>query len=156
MASSIVEQHLLKGSNKINVVPPTAELELDCRLLPDQDSQKFLYELVAIINDESIEITRIMGFIPAIRKTDTLFYKAIEKLATKNVANALLMPSVSTGFTDSQFFRNTDIVSCGFSPFVYLKGEATEIHGNNEGISMENLMRGTKIVTDLLFEFATD
>ena len=65
----------MKGSNKINVVPPTAELELDCRLLPDQDPQQFLSELVAIINDDSIEITRIMGFTPAISKTDTPFIK---------------------------------------------------------------------------------
>ena len=59
----------MKGSNKINVVPPTAELELDCRLLPDQDPQQFLSQLIAIINDDSIEITKIMGFTPATSKT---------------------------------------------------------------------------------------
>ena len=146
----------LKGSNKINVVPPTAELELDCRLLPDQDPQQFLSELVTIINDDNIEITRIMGFTPAISKTDTPLYDAIENSVTKTMENAVLIPSVSTGFTDSHFFRDVDIVSYGFAPFLYLQGETTGVHGNNERISIENLTRGTKIMTDFLFEFATD
>ena len=146
----------LKGSNKINVVPPTAELELDCRLLPDQDPQQFLSELVTIINDDNIEITRIMGFTPAISETDTPLYDAIENSVTKTMENAVLIPSVSTGFTDSHFFRDVDIVSYGFAPFLYLQGEVTGVHGNNERISIENLTRGTKIMTDFLFEFATD
>jgi acetylornithine deacetylase/succinyl-diaminopimelate desuccinylase-like protein len=146
----------LKGSNKINVVPPTAELELDCRLLPDQDPQQFLSELVTIINDDNIEITRIMGFTPAISETDTPLYDAIENSVTKTMENAVLIPSVSTGFTDSHFFRDVDIVSYGFAPFLYLQGETTGVHGNNERISIENLTRGTKIMTDFLFEFATD
>ena len=70
--------------------------------------------------------------------------------------NAVLVPSVSTGFTDSHFFRDAGIVSYGFAPFLYLEHEATGVHGNNERISIENLRRGTKIMTDLLFEFATD
>jgi acetylornithine deacetylase/succinyl-diaminopimelate desuccinylase-like protein len=70
--------------------------------------------------------------------------------------NAVLIPSVSTGFTDSHFFRDVDIVSYGFAPFLYLQGETTGVHGNNERISIENLTRGTKIMTDFLFEFATD
>ena len=146
----------MKGTNKNDVITPTAELELDCRLLPDQDSQQFLSELVAIINDDSIEITRVMGFAPAISKTDTPLYKAIEKSATKNAANAVLIPSVSTCFTDNHFFRDVDIVSYEFAPFLYLEGEAAGVHGNNERISIENLRRGTKIMTDFLFEFATD
>jgi len=147
---------ILKGSNKINVVPPTAELELDCRLLPDQDPQQFLSELVTIINDDSIEITRIMGFTPAISKTGTPLYEAIGSSVTKNMENAVLIPSVSTGFTDSHFFRDIDIVSYGFAPFLYLEDEAIGVHGNNERISIENLKRGTKIMTDFLFKFATD
>ena len=72
------------------------------------------------------------------------------------MANSVLILSVSTGFTDSHFFRDVDIVSYGFAPFPYLEGEATSIHGNNERISIGNLSRGTKIMTDFLFEFAID
>ena len=63
-------------------------------------------------------------------------------------------PAVST--TDSRFFRDVAIVSYGFVPFLYLEGEVAEIHGNKERISMRTPKRGTKIMTDFLFEFATE
>ena len=75
MASSIAEQHLFPDDTvrqqQVDVAPATALLELDCKLLPDQNPQQFLSELATIINDDSIEITRIMGFTPAVSKTDT-------------------------------------------------------------------------------------
>ena len=94
----------MKGSNKINVVPPTAELELDCRLVPDQDPQQLLSELVAIIHDDNVEITRIMCITRAVSMTETPLYEAIGSSAIKNMENAVLISSVSTGFTDSHFF----------------------------------------------------
>lgn len=144
----------LEGSNKINVVPPTATLELDCRLLPDQNPENFLEDLHTIVNDTNIEITQIMAFTPAVSRTDTPLYAAIESSVTMTFEDAVLIPSVSTGFTDSHFFRDAGIVSYGFAPFLFLPGERTGIHGNNERISIENLRRGTKVLTDFLFEFA--
>ena len=143
----------LQGSNKINVVPPTAVLELDCRLLPDEDPERFIENLKIIINDANVNITRIMGFSPAVSSQDTPLYAAIAASVSLTFENAMLIPSVSTGFTDSHFFRDADIVSYGFAPFLYLPGEATGIHGNNERISIENLQRGIGILRNFLFEF---
>lgn len=146
----------LEGSSKINVIPPTAILELDCRLLPDVDPEDFITQLTHIIGDPNIEITRIMGFTPAVSPRDTPLYEAIQRAVAMTFEDAILIPSVSTGFTDSHFFRDVDIVSYGFAPFIYLEGERTGVHGNNERISIENLKRGTKILTDFLFEFTTN
>ena len=66
-----------------------------------------------------------------------------------------LVPSVSTGFTDSHFFRDLGIVSYGFSPFLFQPDEVTGVHGNNERISVENMIKGTRVMTDFLFDFAT-
>ena len=146
----------LQGSNKINVVPPTASLELDCRLLPDQNPDRFVAKLKTIINDDQIEITRILSFTPAGSETDTPLFKAIENTVAMNFENAVVIPSVSTGFTDSHFFRDKGIVSYGFAPFFFLPGERTGVHGNNERIAIANLERGVKVLTDLLINFATD
>ena len=146
----------LEGSSKINVVPPTASLELDCRLLPDQDPDKFVEKLKTIINDDQIEITRILSFTPASSETNTPLFAAIEDTVAMNFENAVVIPSVSTGFTDSHFFRDRGIVSYGFAPFFFLSGERTGVHGNNERISIANLERGVKVLTDLLINFATD
>ncbi len=146
----------LQGSEKINVVPPQAVLELDCRLLPGQDPDEFIADLKTIINDDQIEITKLLGFTAAVSDTNTPLYGAIQHSVELTFENAVLIPSVAAGFTDSHFFRDLDIVSYGFAPFLFMPGERTGIHGNNERISIENLERGVKVLTDLLYEFATE
>lgn len=146
----------LLGSEKINVVPPQAVLELDCRLLPGQDPDEFVDDLRTIINDDQIEITKLLGFTAAVSDTDTPLYGAIQQSVELTFENAVLIPSVAAGFTDSHFFRDLDILSYGFAPFLFMPGERTGVHGNNERISVENLERGVKVLTDLLFVFATD
>ncbi len=145
----------LQGSEKINVVPPTALLELDCRLLPDEDPGLFVERLAAIIADDKIEITRIMGFTPAVSEQNTPLYEAIEYAVSLSYEDAILVPSVATGFTDSHFFRDVGIVSYGFAPFVFHPDEKTGVHGNNERITIENLQSGTRILRDLLMAFTS-
>ena len=146
----------LSGSNKINVVPPTASIELDCRLLPDQDPEAFLTELEHIINDEQISIETIMGFTPAVSDTSTPLYESIERVLTLHYENMKAVPSVSTGFTDSHFFRDINITSYGFGPFLFEENEKTGVHGNNERISVENMIKGTEIMTDFVMDFAVE
>ena len=69
---------------------------------------------------------------------------------------AVLIPSLSNSFTDSHFYRDVGIVGYGFAPFLCVQGEVAAVHGNNERIFIENLRHDTKIITDFLFEFATD
>jgi len=145
----------MTGSSKINVVPPTASIELDCRLLPDQSPQAFLAELTQIISDEHIEIEQIMGFSPAVSSTSTPLFESITRTLTLHYENMKLVPSVSTGFTDSHFFRDLGIVSYGFSPFLYQPNEKTGVHGNNERVSVENMINGTRVMTDFLTDFTT-
>lgn len=146
----------LSGSSKINVVPPTASMELDCRLLPDQDPDAFLRDLSVIVNDSKIQIEKIMGFSPAVSSTDTPLFRSITHTLTVHNENAYFIPAVSTGFTDSHFFRDIGIVSYGFAPFLYPEGEATGVHGNNERIAVENLVNGTRILTDFLIHFVSE
>ena len=146
----------MSGSNKINVVPPTASIELDCRLLPDQNPDEFLGELEHIINDDHITIKTIMGFTPAVSDTDTPLFESIERVLTLHYENMKAVPSVSTGFTDSHFFRDINITSYGFGPFLFEENEKTGVHGNNERISVENMIKGTEIMTDFVMDFAVD
>jgi len=140
----------LEGSAKINVVPAVARAELDCRLLPDQDPKAFVEELAIIINDPMVHIERIMGFSPAVSQSDTELFEAIRAVSEEYFPGSRVIPQVSAGFTDSHFFRDLGITSYGYSPFVLPVHEMRGVHGNDERISVENLRRGTQIMTDLL------
>jgi len=132
----------LEGSNKINVVPPQAAAEIDCRLLPDQDQEEFLAQLESIIDDPGIEIETLMAFTPAVSTTDTELYRAIETVCRKHYPAADVVPMVSTGFTDSHFFRDIGIVSYGFDPTIVPANIEAAIHGNDERIPIDAVKEG--------------
>lgn len=144
----------LEGSSKINVIPAEVHAELDCRLLPDQNPETFLAELQTIINDGDISIDKIMGFTPAVSKTATPLYKAIQKVS-RDYYDAEVIPTVSGGFTDSHFFRDIGVTSYGYSPFAFTVAEFSGVHGNDERVSVRNIVNGVKIYYELLDEFAT-
>ncbi len=144
---------VLEGSDKINVVPPQASAELDCRLLPDQDPEAFVRELESVIDDSSIEIERIMGFTPAISTTNTNLYRSIMYVLTNEFPGAPVVPSVVGGFTDSHFFRDLGIVSYGFFPVVTPQEDSGGVHGNNERVTVENVRRGTRLMFEIVRRF---
>ncbi len=143
---------MLEASNKINVVPPAASAQLDCRLLPDQDPGAFIEQLSVIINDPAIDIEVIMGFTPAVSSTDTELYRAIERVSRRHFPNSKVVPAVSTGFTDSHFFRDMGIVAYGYEPIILPTSEMIRLHGNDERITIENVRRGVQMTLELLQE----
>ena len=145
----------MQGSSKINVVPTEAIIELDCRLLPDQDPDEFLEELVHIINDPNVTIEKIMGFTPAVSSPDNPLYRLIGDVYDEYFPGVVVVPGVTTGFTDSHFFRDLGIVSYGYGPFLVPGPDRRGVHGNNERVSVENVTRGTELYYELLERFTT-
>ena len=141
---------MLQASNKINVVPPEAQAQIDCRLLPDQDREAFLRELAAAINDPSITVETIIGFSAAVSSTESPLYRSITDVVRRNYPAASIAPSVSTGFTDSHWFRDLGIASFGFSPFLIPEADEGGVHGNNERISVANIRKGTAMMLELV------
>jgi acetylornithine deacetylase/succinyl-diaminopimelate desuccinylase-like protein len=141
---------MLEGSNKINVIPPEAHAQLDCRLLPDQNPDGLVEELAAVMNDPGIRIEKLMGFTPAVSSTDTPLYRAMVNVVQRHFPNANIVPAVETGFTDSHYFRDLGIACYGFAPFLIPVAEEGGVHGNNERISIENVRQGTGMMLELL------
>ncbi len=131
-----------EASNKINVVPPAAWAEIDCRILPDRPSEVFVNDLREMIKDTGVEIEVIMAFTPAVSSTNTVLYRAIEEVTAERHLGSRVMPSVATGFTDSHFTRDLGIPSYGFDPVVVPETEFSRIHGNDERISVTAFKRG--------------
>ncbi|MEP1470068.1 MAG: M20/M25/M40 family metallo-hydrolase [Halieaceae bacterium] len=140
----------LSASDKINVVPPEAHLELDCRLLPDQSPAEFIDSLKQIIDDPTIRFETLLSFTPAVSSSDTELFAAIDTVTQQHYPGTPVVPGVLGGFTDSHFFRELGIVSYGYSPTFVPISEMRGIHGNNERISVEALGAAVVLMTDLL------
>ena len=87
---------------------------------------------------------------------DTSLYRLIQRKTGEWFPGSTAIPGVSTGFTDSHFFRDVGIQSYGFSPTVLAENEGAGVHGNDERISVETLTKGTAVMVDLVQSFATD
>lgn len=131
----------MSGSSKINVIPPEAWAEIDCRILPDKPSDVFIGELEEIIAGKGVEISTIMAFTPAISETNTRLFEAIESVTAELHPGSRVQASVSTGFTDSHFTRDLGIVSYGFNPLITTRGEHTGVHGNDEQVPVDRFRR---------------
>lgn len=141
---------VLRASDKINVIPPEARAQLDCRLLPDQDPAAFIGEVEAVLDDPDIKVQRILGFTPAVSGTDTPLYRAIVDVTRRHFPDANIVPAVSTAFTDSHFFRDRGVASYGFAPILIPEQDEAGIHGNNERLSLDNIRRGTAMILEIV------
>jgi acetylornithine deacetylase/succinyl-diaminopimelate desuccinylase-like protein len=146
---------MLSGSQKINVVPPTASAELDCRILPDQDAAAFLNAIRERIADDHIKVEELMLFSPAQSSSDTTLYRQLGAVIKRYYPTAGIVTSVTGGFTDSHFFRDLGIASYGFSPVIVPEDAARSVHGNNERIGIATFNEGVEIMTELVRQFAT-
>jgi len=145
---------MLSGSDKINVVPPEARAEIDCRVLPDQDVDAFVGEIRERVADDGIAIEKILAFTAAASGADTELFRTIEGVTRAHHPEAVVVPSVAAGFTDSHFFRDLGITSYGYMPVVLPEGDHARIHGNDERIDVQELAKGVVMMTEILEGFA--
>lgn len=145
-----------EGSSKINVIPPEAWAELDCRILPDKPSEQFVAELEELIADSGVSVDVIMAFTPAISSTNSRLFEAIMNVTGELHPGSRVIPSVSTGFTDSHFTRDLGIISYGFNPMITDDGEHTGVHGNDERVPEAAFNRGVSdyysVIRNVVFD----
>ncbi len=128
---------MLKGSGKVNVVPPRAEAQIDCRMLPDRTVEAFVSDFRERVAGEGITVTVDMAFTPAISAWETPLVSTIQTVLKARYPDAGFVSSVAGGFTDSHFTRDLGIQSYGFSPMLFKEGEFSGVHGNNEAVHIE-------------------
>lgn len=145
-----------EGSSKINVIPPEAWAELDCRILPDKPSAQFVAELENLVADSGVSVEVIMAFTPAISTTNSRLFEAIMNVTGELHPGSRVIPSVSTGFTDSHFTRDLGIISYGFNPLITDDGEHTGVHGNDERVPEAAFTRGVSdyysVIRNVVFD----
>ncbi len=144
----------LTGSKKVNIIPPEARAQLDCRLLPGWTIERWVAQIRSVINDPSIKINVILNFPPATSSTDSPLYAAIENAVHTLDPGAGIVQTVDAGFTDSHFFRDKGILSYGFEPFAITQDDDERVHGNNERIPVKNFADGVRLMWEVVDNFS--
>jgi acetylornithine deacetylase/succinyl-diaminopimelate desuccinylase-like protein len=133
----------ISASQKINVIPSSAELRVDCRVPPGLDPQVAEARIREVLGEGGyrIEFTeRVPGNYSAVRSP---LMDAIERWIGEHDAGARVVPTVLPGFTDSRTFRDAfpDCVAYGFFPHrnMNLYETAPLIHAADERIDVRDL-----------------
>lgn len=143
---------VLEGSNKINVIPSQARAQLDCRLLPGEDPQRFVATLEKVVDDASIRFSVLFNFPPLASEADTALFRAIRAVAEKRDPTAPVVPAVLGGFTDAHYFRRKGIVSYGFTGIPLAEEDYRRVHGTDERMPLASLREGVQVLFEVVQE----
>lgn len=152
MLFNTISPTVIKAGDKTNVLPETCDLTLDCRLLPGETPEHFLEELRKVISDSKVSLEILQASLPTESPIDTGLFKSIRKVVQQVNPEALVVPYLSPGATDSRHFRQLGITAYGFMPIIISESELQRMHGIDERISLLNLEKGTQILFKVLEE----
>jgi acetylornithine deacetylase/succinyl-diaminopimelate desuccinylase-like protein len=148
----------ISASEKINVIPSTAELRVDCRVPPGLGEQEVRREIAEVLGDGEgsdggyrIHFTeRIAGNRSPVRSE---LMDAIGEWVSANDPGAEVVPVILPGFSDSRHFRAAfpECIAYGFFPQRHqqLLEAAPLVHGADERIDVRDLEFATRFFGDL-------
>ena len=157
----------IRASEKINVIPSSAELKVDCRVPPGLGEEEVLRGIAEVLDPERLRArARRMGWTHPPWKIDfterivgnrspieSPLMDAIAEWVAEHDAGADVVPVILPGFTDSRHFRAAfpECVAYGFFPQRHqsLFETAPLIHAADERIDVRDLAFATEFFRDL-------
>lgn len=145
---------VLLGSNKTNTIPQVASAELDIRLLPDEDPQAFLRQLVRVIGDSAVRLEEIIPITPRYdAPLGTPLFRAIERVAAELLPGVPVATPVSPGATDRPTYAGAGLIAYGVDPYlVPIEESRYQVHGNDERLSVANIGWGVRFYVKVLLQ----
>jgi len=141
---------IVRGGEKINVIPSEITVEMDGRLLPAFSSDDMLTELRQVIGEEvELELLRCN---PNQAELDMGLFNTLAGILREADREGIPMPMLVPVFTDACFFSHLGIQTYGFIPMKFPVGFNffETIHAADERIPVEAIDFGAKAIYELL------
>jgi len=134
---------ILKGGEKVNVIPAESSISFDARLLPTESHHNF-FKKIEKLAGKDVEVIPIgtgkSDPLPSGYKTQ--YFRGIKKVVNGLMGPIPVLPFLTTGATDLRYFRNLGIPAYGFFPIILSNEELFRMHGKDERISIVALQQG--------------
>ena len=150
MLKNTISLNLMHAGNKVNVIPSGAEAELDVRLLPGTDPDTVIADIKERLADEDILVDSTRASRASESSMDTEDFAIIKSVHLEHFPKALAVASLLFGASDSRFFREKGIPCYGVCPMIINLEDLGKIHGIDERISEENMVKGTEVFIDMV------
>ena len=162
----------IQGGIRVNVLPPHAEVNFNIRLLPGERLSPVLVSLAKEGGLGKIPVytgKEFKSLSPASLKApcfivdtegvdspdspwDHPVVQAVGNILSTRAPQAVLVPVMLTGATDSRFFREIGIPCYGIHPCPIGLTELRTIHNHNERVRVSSVEWGVRWLYDLVLE----
>lgn len=110
-----VSPTIVRGGDKINVIPSEVELELDGRILPGQTPDDLIRELHDLVGRNDIEF-ELVRHDPGPPEPDLTFYESLAQIIRELDPGATPVPMLQAGVTDARFLCRAGVQTYGYLP----------------------------------------
>jgi acetylornithine deacetylase/succinyl-diaminopimelate desuccinylase-like protein len=148
-----VNATIVRGGDKINVIPSEISLELDGRLLPGYGPDDMVSELRRLLGVElKLELVR---HDPGPAAPDMGMFDTLSAVLREFDSEGVTTPMLAPGVTDGRFFSQLGIQTYGFMPMKLPPGFdfSKTVHAADERIPIEALDFGTNAIYRVMQRF---
>ena len=132
----------LDGGHANNALPQLAAANVNCRILPGVAPEAVKEKLIEVIDDAKVSVSfvnKANPSQPAPLRADVM--SAVESLTKEMFPGVIVVPVMSTGATDSLYFRNAGIPTFGIDGTF---GDIDDVraHGRDERVGVKQFFEG--------------
>ena len=131
---------IINGGVKDNVIPTTARVVVNFRIMVGDTPDKIKQHIIKTINDNRITVKEINS--PSLASPVSDFkseaYKTIKKTVLQIIPDLIVSPGLVSGATDTRHYEKISDNAFRFYPIRVNKNTRTGFHGINENIGVEN------------------
>jgi len=146
---------MISASEKVNVIPSRAQLQVDCRVPPGLGEEAARQRIAEVLGRDgealALEFTETVEGNGS--PSDTPLMQAIEEWIGRNDPGARTVPVILPGFSDSRWFRTAfpECVAYGFFPHRHmtLAEAAPLVHSADERIDVRDLGFAARFYAEL-------
>jgi acetylornithine deacetylase/succinyl-diaminopimelate desuccinylase-like protein len=143
----------IRASEKVNVIPSEAQLQVDCRVPPGLGDAEARLRIEEVLGTDGYRLEFSEQIVGNRSALDTPLVEEIRDWISVQDPGAEVVPTVLPGFTDSRWFREAfpDCVAYGFFPQRHMTLLETSplVHGADERIDVRDLGFAARFYADL-------
>ena len=142
---------LLEAGHAENALAQRARANVNCRMFPGTDPGALKADLDTLVANAKVNITMKLPIRPVARPTpmNPAIIGPMKALGEKHFPGVPLLAMMSTGATDAIYITPIGIPVYG-APGTLIDPDGNGIHGLNERIKVESLMKGRDYLSDLV------
>jgi len=138
----------ITGGHAANALPQLAEANVNCRKFPDESVEQVRAELQRIIGDSTVEVVA-QGRLGQASPPSALMSEVMDpvtRITKEMFGNIPVIPVMSTGATDSRFFRAAGVPSFGVSGLFSDPTVDARAHGRDERMRIQSFFEGQEFL----------